>query len=104
MAKKRKYYILICNYKILLVGKVKLLSYIDKFFKIFFLVGLPQLATYIFFRMNEPELGARINLGMAFNPFLFSILDKTKRDLNLQTIDCESSPLITRPDWLPLYC
>ncbi len=45
-----------------------------------FCVGLPHLATYIFsyFSMNEPELGAGIDLGMAFNPFSSSILDKTR--------------------------
>jgi hypothetical protein len=45
-----------------------------------FFVGLPHLATYIFliFSMNEPELGAGINPGMAFKPFPSSILDKTR--------------------------
>jgi hypothetical protein len=35
----------------------------------FFFFGLPHLATYIFlvFSTNEPELGARINPGMALN-------------------------------------
>jgi hypothetical protein len=33
----------------------------------FFFVGLPHLATYIFlFSMNKPELGAGIDPGMAF--------------------------------------
>ncbi len=40
-------------------------------------VGLPHLATYIF-SMNEPELGAGIDPGMAFNPFPSSTLDKTR--------------------------
>jgi hypothetical protein len=34
----------------------------------------------VFFRMNEPELGAGIDPGMAFNPFPSRILDKTRRD------------------------
>jgi hypothetical protein len=46
--------------------------------------------------MNEPQLGAGIDPGMAFNPFLSSILDKTRRDLNPQPLDHESSPLTTR--------
>ena len=51
--------------------------------------------------MNEPELGAGINPGMAFNPFPSSILDKTRQDLNPQPLDRESSPLTTRPDFHP---
>jgi hypothetical protein len=47
--------------------------------------------------MNEPELGAGIDPGMAFNPFPSSILDKTRQDLNPQPLDCELSPLTTRP-------
>ncbi len=61
---------------------------------------MPHLATYIF-SMNEPELGAGIDPGMAFNPFPSSILDKTGRDLNPQPSDCESSPQTSRPDLRP---
>ncbi len=70
-----------------------------------FFVGLPHLTTYIFsyFSMNEPELGAGINPGMAFNPFPSSILVKMRRDLNPQPLDCESSPLTTRPDLRPIF-
>jgi hypothetical protein len=32
---------------------------------------------FSYFSMNEPELGAGIDPGMAFNPFPSSILDKT---------------------------
>ncbi len=66
-------------------------------------VGLPHLATYIFliFSTNEPELGAGFNPGMAFNPFPSSSLDKTRRDSNPQPLDCELSPLTTRPDLCP---
>ncbi len=71
--------------------------------KMVFFVGLPHLATYIFIilSMNEPELGAEIDPGLAFNPFPSSILDKTRRDLNPQPLDHESSPLTTRPDLCP---
>jgi hypothetical protein len=51
--------------------------------------------------MNEPELGAGINPGMALNPFPSSILDKTRQDSNPQPLDCEWSPLTTRPDLRP---
>jgi hypothetical protein len=34
--------------------------------------------------MNEPELGAEITPGMAFNPFPSSILDKTRQNSNPQ--------------------
>jgi hypothetical protein len=65
-----------------------------------FFASLPHLATYIFsyFSMNEPELGAKIDPGMAYNPFPSSILDKTRQDLNPQPLDNELSPLTTRPD------
>ena len=53
--------------------------------------------------MNEPELGAGIDPGMAFIPFPSSILDKTRQDLNPQPLDCESSPLTTRPDLRPCH-
>ncbi len=49
--------------------------------------------------MNEPELGAGIDPGMAFNPFSSSIW--IRRDSNPQPLDCESSSLTTRPDLLP---
>ncbi len=45
--------------------------------------------------MNEPELGAGIAPGIAFNPS--SIFDKTRRDSNPQPLDCESSPLTLAP-------
>ena len=53
-----------------------------------FFASLPHLATYIFsyFSMNEPELGAGINTGMAFNPFQSSILDKTRRELIMSQV------------------
>ncbi len=49
--------------------------------------------------MNEPELGAGSDSGMAFNPFPSSIW--TRRDSNPQPLDCESSSLTTRPDLRP---
>jgi hypothetical protein len=69
----------------------------------FFLnIFLPHLATYIFvFFVNEPELGAGIDLGMAFNPFPSSILVKTRQNSNSQPLDNESSLLTTRPDLRP---
>jgi hypothetical protein len=51
--------------------------------------------------MNEPELGAGINTGMAFNPFPSSILDKTRQDSNPQPLYRELSLLTTRPDFRP---
>jgi hypothetical protein len=33
---------------------------------------------FSYFSMNEPELGAGIDPGMAFNPFPSSILNKTR--------------------------
>ncbi len=51
--------------------------------------------------MNEPELGAGIDPGMAFNPFPSSILVKTRQDSNSQPLDHESSLLTTRPDLRP---
>ncbi len=54
--------------------------------------------------MNEPESGEGIDLGMAFNLFPSSILDKTRQDLNPQPLDHESSLLTTRPDLPPLQC
>ncbi len=56
---------------------------------------------YLYFSMNERELGAGIDPGMAFNPFPSSILVKTRRDLNPQPLDRESSPLTTRLDFSP---
>jgi hypothetical protein len=52
--------------------------------------------------MNEPELGAGIDPGMAFNPFPSSILVMTRQDLNPQPLHRESSPLTTRPDLRPI--
>jgi hypothetical protein len=49
--------------------------------------------------MNEPELGAGIDPGMAFNPFPSSIW--IRLDSNQQPLDCESSSLTTRPDLRP---
>jgi hypothetical protein len=49
--------------------------------------------------MNEPELGAGINPGMAFNPFPSSIW--IRQDSNRQPLDRESSLLTTRPDLRP---
>jgi len=47
------------------------------FVKIF--SGVPHLATCIFFSFyNEPELGPRINTGMALTPFPSIILDETR--------------------------
>jgi hypothetical protein len=48
--------------------------------------------------MSEPELGAGIDPGMAFNPFPSSILYKTRQDLNSQPLDREFSLLTTKPD------
>ncbi len=50
--------------------------------------------------MIEPELGAGIDPGMAFNPFPSSIW--IRRDSNPQSLDCESSSLTTRPDLRPI--
>jgi hypothetical protein len=47
--------------------------------------------------MNEPELGAGIDPGMAFNPFPSSIW--ITQDSNPQPLDCESSSKTTRPDF-----
>ncbi len=44
---------------------------------------------FSYFCMNEPELGAGIDPGIAFNPFPSSILDKTRQDLNPQPLDRE---------------
>ncbi len=49
--------------------------------------------------MNEPELGAGIDPGIAFNPFPSSIL--IRQDSNPQPLDHESSLLTTRPDLRP---
>ncbi len=46
--------------------------------------------------MNEPELGAGIDPGMAFNQFPFSIW--IRQDSNPQPLDSESSSVTTRPD------
>ncbi len=58
------------------------------------------LPIFCYFSMNEPELGAGINPGMAFNPFPSSIW--IRRDLNPQPLDHESSLLTTRLDLRPL--
>ncbi len=80
-----------------------LLSYFYLFLTIYyyFFVGLPHLATYIFyFSMNEPELGAGIDPGMAFNQFPSWIW--IRRDSNSQPLDRESSSLTTRLNLHPL--
>ncbi len=69
---------------------------LECFFKCFF-VGLLHIFSY--FSMNEPELGAGIDPGMAFNPFPSSIW--IRRDSNPQPLDCESSSLTTIPDLHP---
>jgi hypothetical protein len=51
--------------------------------------------------MNEPELGAGIEPGMAFNLFPSGILDKTRQDLDPQPLDRELSLLTTRQDLRP---
>jgi hypothetical protein len=61
-------------------------------------IWLPIFFSY--FSTNEPELGAGIDPGMAFNPFPSSILDKMRQDSNPQPLDCELSPL-SRPDLHP---
>jgi hypothetical protein len=63
-------------------------------------IGRVWLPIFSYFSMNEPELGARIDPGMAFNPFPSSIW--IRRDLNPQPIDRESSSLTTRPDFCPV--
>jgi hypothetical protein len=67
-----------------------------------FFVGLPYLATYIFFfSVKEPELGAGIDPGMAFNPFPSSIW--IRQDSNPQPLHHKSSLLTTRLDLNLLY-
>jgi hypothetical protein len=68
-----------------------------------FFVGLPHFATYIFriFSMNEPELGARINPGMAYNINHFHQVIWIRQDSNPQPLDRESSSLTIRPDLRP---
>jgi len=48
--------------------------------------------------LNEPELGAGINIGMALTPFPSSI----GRDSNPGTSYCQSSMLTTSPDFCPI--
>ncbi len=67
----------------------------------FFLVCPIWLPIFFLFFLNEPELGAGIDPGMAFNPFPSSILVKTRQDSNPQPLDRNSSPLTTRPDLRP---
>ncbi len=54
---------------------------------------------FSYFSMNEPELGAGIDPGMAFNPCPSSMW--LRQDSNPQPLDCESSLLTTRPDLRP---
>ncbi len=56
---------------------------------------------YLYFSMNEPELGAGIDPGMALNPFPSSIMVMTRQDSNPQPLHRDSSPLTTRPDLRP---
>ncbi len=58
------------------------------------------LPIFSYFSLNEPELGAGINAGMAFNQFSSSIW--IRQDSNPQPLDCESNSLTTRPDLRPL--
>ncbi len=56
----------------------------------FFLLVCPiWLPIFSYFSVNEPELGAGIDPGMAFNPFPSSIW--IRGDSNPQPLDCESS-------------
>ncbi len=76
--------------------KVKRVAFLCKSF----LVGLS--ATYFsYFSMNEPELGAGIDPGMAFNPFPSSIW--MRQDLNPRSLDWKSSSLTNRPDLRPFF-
>ncbi len=52
--------------------------------------------------MNEPELAAGIDPGMACNPFPSSILVMTRQDSNPQPLHHETSTLTTRPDLRPI--
>ena len=56
------------------------------------------LPIFSYFFMNEPELGAGIDPGMAFH-LVFWI----RRDLNPQPLGRESSLLTTRPDLRPKF-
>jgi hypothetical protein len=76
----------------------------NDFFFFFFLSVCPiwlPIFSYFVFSMNEPELVAGIDPGMAFNPFPSSILVKTRQDSNSQPLDHESSLITTRPDLRP---
>jgi len=65
----------------------------------FLLVCPIWLPIFSHFSMNEPELGAGIDPGIAFNPFPSSIW--IRQDSNRQPLDHESSLLTTRPDLRP---
>jgi hypothetical protein len=54
------------------------------FFNFFWRIAPFGFLYFPYFSMNEPELGAGIDPGMAFNPFPSSILDKARQDLNPQ--------------------
>jgi hypothetical protein len=54
------------------------------FLKLFFWFAPFGNLYFSYFSMNEPELGAGINPGMAFNPFPSSILDKPRQYSNPQ--------------------
>ncbi len=61
----------------------------------FFFVRFAPFGNLYFSYFSEPELGAGIDPGMAFDPFPSRILDKTRWDSNPQPLDRESSPLTT---------
>jgi hypothetical protein len=67
----------------------------------FFFVGYLTiwLPIFSYFSMNEPELGAEIDPGMAFYSFPSNIW--IRQDSNPQPLNCESSLLSTRPDFRP---
>jgi hypothetical protein len=66
------------------------------FFLSVFPIWLPK---FYYFSVNEPELGAGIDPGMAFKPFPSSIW--IRQDSNPQPLDRESSSLTTRQDLRP---
>ncbi len=69
------------------------------FFKFFLSVCPIWLPIFSYFSMNEPELGAGIDPGMAFNPFPSSV--RIRQGSNPQPLNCEFSLLTTRPDLCP---
>ncbi len=65
--------------------------------KCLFFVGLPHLATYIFFY----KLDARIDPGMALNVDHFHLVLWIRRDSNTRPLDRDFSSLTTIPDFCP---